>query len=254
MNKKSLSLLLLAGLLNTGCQVDSTKNPKPAAQTVEKASPKLEQEQQASAFLSDEFNSQLFSQGTMVYSDDFDGELNKNYLRSKKMYLKDGTLIMAPAFKTKEEAMKKLKRDHHLGLGVVGHLNKVPEKFVLHMRYKFVTDAIVPARPSFQIGHHMMSLSYNPEGGYKLILPGEKKVPFIEANAEMKINEWVDLIIEYQKGKMLLSVNGHSKVYEHPQVTMDNKKDKSGPRFSLKSKDGIEERIVFDSIKLWQAE
>ena len=70
----------------------------------------------------------------------------------------------------------------------------------------------------------------------------------------MNINEWVDLIIEYQKGKMLLSVNGNSKINQHKQVTMNNKKDKSGPRFSLKSKDGIEERIVFDSIKLWQVE
>ena len=252
MNKKSLSLLLLAGLLNTGCQVESTKNPQPAVQTVEKDSSQLEQEQQASAFLSDEFNSQLFSQGTLIYSDNFDGELNKDYLRAKKMYLKDGHLIMTPQFKTKEEAMKKLKRDHHLGLGVVGHLNKVPEKFVLHMRYKFVTDALGPARPSFQIGHHMMTLSYNPEGGYKLVLPGETKVPFIEPNAEMKINEWVNLILEYQKGKMRLCVNGHNKVYEHEQVTIENKKDKHGPRFSFKSKEGLDERIIFDAIKLWE--
>ena len=63
---------------------DDTKNPQPAVMTVEKESPKLEQEQQASAFLSDDFNSQLFSQGTLIYSDNFDGELNKDYLRAKK--------------------------------------------------------------------------------------------------------------------------------------------------------------------------
>jgi hypothetical protein len=161
-------------------------------------------------------------------------------------------LIMAPRFESKEVAMKVLKRDHHLGLGVVGHLNNLPEKFILHMRYKVITDAIVPGRPSFQIGHHMMSLSYNKDGGYHLGLPGEKRVRFSEPNAEMKINEWVDLVIEYQKGKMLLSVNGHSKIYEHDQVSMENKK--SGPKFSFKSKDRIEERILFDSIKLWEVE
>ena len=122
------------------------------------------------------------------------------------------------------------------------------------MRYKVITDAIVTGRPSFQIGHHMMSLVYNKEGGYHLILPGEQKVRFSEPNAVMNINEWVDLIIEYQRGKMLLSVNGHSKVYEHKQVTMENKKDKHGPRFSFKSKEGTEERIVFDSIRLWEVE
>ena len=50
-------------------------------------------------------------------------------------------------------------------LGVVTHMKKIPEKFALHMRYKFVTDAIVPARPSFQIGHHMMVISYLKGGG-----------------------------------------------------------------------------------------
>lgn len=200
------------------------------------------------------FKSELFKSGTLVYSDDFDGEFNRERWGSpgKSQVVKDGVLTCSPKFKTKEEAMKALKRDHHLGLGVVTHLNKIPKKFVLHMRFKFVTDAIVPGRPSFQIGHHMMSLSYNKEGGYALSLPGEERKGFTEPKAEMNINEWVDLIIEYQEGKMLLSVNGTSKIYEHEQVTMDNKKDKSGPRFSFKSKEGTEERIMFDSVRLWE--
>lgn len=245
MFKNKISLLTLAALIAFGCKSEhatshqSSKIVEFSEQTLDKPN---------------EFKSELFQKGILVYEDDFKGELNKEYLRSKKMYLENGTLVMAPQFKTKEAAMKKLKRDHHLGLGVVGHLNKLPEKFVLHMRYKVITDAIVTGRPSFQIGHHMMSLAYNKEGGYHLILPGEQKVRFSEPNAKMNINEWVDLVIEYQKGKMLLSVNGHSKVYEHEQVTIENKKDKSGPRLTFKSKEDTEERIVFDSIRLWEAE
>ncbi|MCP4494844.1 MAG: hypothetical protein GY820_47220 [Gammaproteobacteria bacterium] len=64
----------------------------------------------------------------------------------------------------------------------------------------------------------MISLGFTKEGGYKLGLPGEKRKWFSEPNTKMKINEWVDLVIEYQKGKILLNVNGHSRTYEHEQV------------------------------------
>ena len=243
MFKKKIALLTFATVIACGCKSKHSTSQQPS---------KIIEVPEQAVENPDKFKSELFQKGTLVYSDDFASELNKEYLRSKKMYFENSTLVMAPQFKTKEAAMKKLKRDHHLGLGVVGHLNKLPEKFVLHMRYKVITDAIETGRPSFQIGHHMMSLAYNKEGGYHLILPGEQKVRFSEPNAKMNINEWVDLIIEYQKGKMRLSVNGHSKIYEHEQVTMENKK--SGPKLTFKSKEGIEERIVFDSIRLWEAE
>ena len=100
----------------------------------------------------------------------------------------------------------------------------------------------------------MISLGFTKEGGYKLSLPGEKRKTFSEPEAQMKINEWVDLVIEYEEGKILLKVNGHSRLYEHKQVTIDNKKDKHGPRFTFKSKDGTEERIVFDYVRIWEAE
>ena len=201
-----------------------------------------------------EFKSELFKKGTLVYSDDFDGELNINYWGKpgKIAVIKDGVLTFSPKFKSKEEAMKKLKRDHHLGLGVVAHMKKIPEKFVLHMRYKFVTDAIVPGRPSFQIGHHMMNLSYLKGGGHRLGLSGGPG--FNHPESGMKINEWVDLVIEYEKGRMLLSINGVKKIYEHENVTMDNTKDKHGPRFSFKSHEGIDERIVFDYVRLWKVD
>ena len=202
------------------------------------------------------FQSHFFKKGTLVYSDDFNGDFNKGFwgAPTKDRVIKDGVLTISPKFKSKEEAIKKLKRDHHLGLGPVISLKKIPQKYVLHMRFKFVTDSITTGRPSFQIGHHMIILAYNKKGGYRLGLPGTKRKWFAESKADMKINEWVDLVIEYQEGKILLSVNGHSKVYTDKQVTMHNKKDKHGPRFTFKSKDGLKERIVFDYVRIWKAE
>jgi hypothetical protein len=194
------------------------------------------------------FASELFKTGKLVYSDDFDGELNRERWGAPKgKKIENGKLIIEPQFTNREEAMKKLKRDHHLGLEPVGHLNKIPEKFVCHLRYKFEKPKLSPGRPSFQIGHHMIILGILEGGGHRIKLPDGPS--FAEPKSGMKLNEWIDLIIEYQKGAIRINVNGHGKTYRHEKVTIDNKKDKFGPRFSFKG--GPDCRIVFDSVRLW---
>jgi hypothetical protein len=194
------------------------------------------------------FKSELFKTGTLVYFDDFDGELNRERWGSPKgKQLKDGELSIVPLFTSREEAMKALKRDHHLGLEPVAHLSKIPEQFVCHMRYKFEKEAVTPGRPSFQIGHHMIILGFLAEGGHRITLPDGPSFP--EPDSSMALNEWIDLVIEYKKGKIKISVNGYSKTYEHEKVTIDNKKEKQ-PRFSFKGGEGS--KIIFDSVRLWE--
>lgn len=195
-----------------------------------------------------QFQSELFKTGTLVYSDDFDGELNREYWGTKGTKVEDGKLVIRPQFTNREEAMKKLKRDHHLGLEPVGHLNKIPEKFVCHLRYKCEKKEITPGRPSFQIGHHMIILGYLQGGGHRVKLPDGPT--FMEPKSGMKLNEWVDLILEYELGTIRVSVNGYSKTYKHEKATIINPKDKFGPRFSFKGGEGS--RIVFDSVRLWE--
>jgi len=197
------------------------------------------------------FRAESFKTGTLVYSDDFDGELNREYWGTPKgKQLKDGKLIVAPLFKSKEEAIKVLKRDHHLGLEPVAHLNQIPEKFVCHLRYKFAKPELTPGRPSFQIGHHMIILGISKDGGHTIKLPDGPS--FSEPESAMKLNEWIDLVIEYRKGTIRIEVNGHGKTYQHEKVTIINPKDKHGPRFSFKG--GPDCRIFFDSVRLWNAE
>ena len=197
------------------------------------------------------FASELFKTGTLVYSDDFDGELNRERWGAPKgKKIEDGKLIIEPQFTNPEEAMKVLKRDHHLGLEPVGHLNKIPERFVCHLRYKFEKPELTPGRPSFQIGHHMISLGILEGGGHRIKLPDGPSFP--EPKSGMKLNEWIDLVIEYKKGTIRIEVNGHSKTYKHEKVTIINKKDKHGPRFSFKGGEGC--RIHFDSVRLWECE
>lgn len=194
------------------------------------------------------FTSALFKTGTLVYADDFDGELDRERWGAPKgKKIVDGKLIVAPQFTNREEAMKALNRDHHLGLEPVAHLNKIPEKFVCHLRYKFEKPELTPGRPSFQIGHHMISLGILEGGGHRIKLPDGPSFP--EPGSDMKLNDWVDLVIEYKKGELCIGVNGQSKTYKHEQVTIINEKDKLGPRFTFKG--GPECLIMFDSVKLW---
>ena len=196
------------------------------------------------------FQSELFKTGTLVYSDDFDGKLNRERWGTTGTKVEDGKLVIRPQFTNREEAMKKLKRDHHLGLEPVGHLNKIPEKFVCHLRFKFEKKELTPGRPSFQIGHHMIILGYLQGGGHRVKLPDGPT--FMEPKSGMKLNEWVDLILEYELGTIRVSVNGYSKTYKHEKATIINPKDKHGPRFSFKGGDGS--RIIFDSVRLWNCE
>jgi hypothetical protein len=197
------------------------------------------------------FKSELFKAGKLVYSDDFDGELNRERWGAKGTKIEDGKLIIRPQFTNREEAMKKLKRDHHLGLEPVGHLNRIPEKFVCHLRYKWEKPELTPGRPSFQIGHHMIVLGILEDGGHRIKLPNDGP-SFPDPKSGMKLNEWIDLVIEYQKGTIRIAANGHGTTYRHAKVTIDNKKDKHGPRFTFKG--GPECRIVFDFVRLWECE
>lgn len=159
----------------------------------------------------------------------------------------DGHLIVNPQFKNAEEAMRALNRDPHLGLEPVPHLNEIPEKFVCHLRYQFEKPRLSPGRPDFQIGHHMITLGIAEGGGHRVRLPDD--TIFTEPESEMELNQWIDLIIEYKKGTLVISVNGDSRTYENEGVTIINEKDKLGPRFTFKG--GEDCRILFDSVRLW---
>ena len=195
------------------------------------------------------FKSELFNNGKLVYSDDFDGELNRErWGQPKGKSIKDGKLIIAPLFKTKEEAIKVLKRDHHLGLEPVAHINRIPEKFVCHLRYKFSKPELTPGRPSFQIGHHMINLGISKDGGHRVKLPDGPS--FSEPESEMALNKWIDLVIEYELGKIRVVVNGKGRTYEQEKVTIINPKANGKHRFTFKG--GPECEIIFDSVRIWE--
>ena len=195
-----------------------------------------------------EFKSELFKSGKLIYSDDFNGAINKEFWgQPKGKKIKDGILTVSPLFKSKDEAMKALKRDHHLGLEPVAHINRIPEKFVMHLRYQFAKPELTAGRPSFQIGHHMINLGIVKNGGHRLKLSDGPS--FFEPESDMALNKWIDLVVEYELGKIRVLVNGHGDTYEHEKVTIINPKANGNHRFTFKG--GPECEILFDSVRLW---
>lgn len=194
------------------------------------------------------FKSDLFKGGTLVYSDDFDGKLDRERWepRTKTWEVKDGQLIGRPDFKNAQEAQKALGRDHHLGLGPVIRLNKLPKKFVLRMRFKFEGDAFAPARPKFDIGHHINPLFFT-DGGYSLKLSGGKRIGDTECG--FKLNQWVDAVIEFQEGEIVIDFNGHRKQIKDEQVTL-----KTRSEITFKALESPKSRLVFDYVRLWKAD
>ena len=194
------------------------------------------------------FESKLFSKGTLLYSDDFDGEFNKEFWapRTKSWEISEGTLVGKPDFDNAEEAMAALKRDHHLGLSPVIRLNKLPEKFVLHMRLKYEGTEFSLNRPKFDIGHHINLFAFT-ETGYTLKLHGGEMITGKAPNVEL--NEWIDVVLEVEEGRMFISVNGSGQTIEHEQVSLQGRSELTFKTFAEAAN-----RIFFDSVTLWKAE
>lgn len=138
------------------------------------------------------FQSQLFENGTLIYSDDFQGTLDREWWqpRTKTWRVQDGMLVGSPDYKNAEEAQAALGRDHHLGLSPVIRLNQLPARFVLKMRVKFEGYAFTIGRPKIDIGHHINTLTFTTDG-YSLKLHGGER--FSGTAPDVRLNQWLNV-------------------------------------------------------------
>lgn len=194
------------------------------------------------------FESHLFKTGTLIYSDDFDGKLDRDRWqpRTKSWEVKNGVLVGKPDFANPKEAIKALKRDHHLGLSPVIRLDHLPKKFVLHLRIKFEGEAFATGRPKFDIGHHINTVTFN-EKGYGLKLHAGQR--FSGEAPGVRLNEWIDVVLEFQEGEMWIGLNGKGQKIQHQQVSLKGRSELTFKTFAA-----APNRIMFDSIRLWKVD
>lgn len=194
------------------------------------------------------FESHLFEKGLLVYADEFDGELDRKRWQPRsgtRWEVWDGLLIGRPSSSEFQEKHKDYSDDHR-GLGPVIRLNQVPENFVCHMRFKYEGEDYQASRPKVDIGHHINNLFFR-KGGYSLKLSGGER--FEDRQSGFELNEWTDLVIELKEGTLFIELNGHQRLFEHKQVSMDGREE-----FTFKALMSPGSRLVFDYVRLWKAE
>jgi hypothetical protein len=168
-----------------------------------------------------------------LISDDFDhGKYKGRYGPNKKnvKQLANGTLEVLPL-------------SGNPGDLTIFHIYNVPSKFVCHFRYKQVCSSS-DAGAGIQIGGHKMHLGCTGDG-YSLFLRNAGKTYKNSEVEDFKANQWIDMIIEYQQGKMLLNINGNETIFEHEGVNMDGAK-------SIVFKYRNIDRTLFDYVRLWE--
>lgn len=140
--------------------------------------------------------------------------------------------------------MKTLRRDHHLGLSPVIRLNRMPKRFVLHLRVKFEGVAFTSGRPKFDVGHHINTVTFTAKG-YEVKLRGGER--FTGKAPGVRLNEWIDVVLEFQEGEMWIAVNGEGRRIQHEQVSLKGRSELTFKTFA-----GAPNRIFFDSVNLWE--
>jgi hypothetical protein len=67
--------------------------------------------------------------------------------------------------------------------------------------------------------------------------------------ADSALNQWVDMIIEFEEGKLSIEINGQRKLFEHDQVSM-----KEHHEFTFKALESPKSRLLFDYVSLWKVD
>lgn len=188
------------------------------------------------AFGADEpgFRSKLFKQGKLVYADEFDETLVRGRYgpNKKNITVAEGKLQVLPISDGT--------------INTVVHIYRIPKKFVCHLRYK-VNSKDPDAGVGLQIGGHKMHLGKQKgeEGNVSLFSRVGKKTFILPEVKGFAANEWIDMIIEYEEGRILLNINGSEKIFEDAAVSMDGA---SSLVFKKNS-----DSLLFDHVRLWEA-
>ena len=192
------------------------------------------------------YKPELFKQTKLVYEDNFDGELNKDFWevrQSSTWTIKDGVLTGSQSSKEFQAKMLAKGDKAHAGFKPVIWLKQVPENFVCTMRMRYNADAYHPKFPLLDLGHHIHTIIFG-EKVTKLVLKTDVETQTVEEQF-LPLNEWVDVAIELKKGTILLSMNGKKHIFKSPEIDMTGQAQIDFKGVDLGS-------CEIDHIKVWE--
>ena len=178
----------------------------------------------------------------VVYSDSFDGEFKKDaweIRQSTQWEVKDGFLIGTPSPAEYQEMMRK-KKDSHTGQWPIIRLLNIPAQFTCSMKLKYEGEKFERNRPLLDVGHHINSFLFRADNTRLLL---KDKSPIIRKGNFLPLNKWVNVKIILVEGKLTVSIDGKTEVYENANIGMHGHSE-----FTFK---GLTNgRILFDHVTL----
>jgi len=195
---------------------------------------------------SPDYQPELFKNLKLVYEDNFDGPLNKEFWEVRQnttWAIKDGVLTGSPSSKEFQEKKKASADPSHAGLKPVIWLNKVPENFVCAMRVRYDAKAYQKGFPLLDLGHHTHTLIFGEKATTLTIKKDVESLP--TEQPLFSLNEWHDVAIELKKGTILLKIDEKKHVFESKNIDMAGQ-----AQIDFKAVDGGSCQI--DSVRLWE--
>ena len=192
------------------------------------------------------YKPELFQSLKLVYEDDFNGPLNKDFWEVRQnttWEIKDGILNGSPSSKEFQASKKASADPSHAGLKPVIWLKKVPENFVCAMRVRYDANSYQRGFPLLDLGHHTNTVIFSEKA---TTLTLKKNVEKLEAEEPLfALNQWHDVVIELKKGTVLLKIDGKKHLFESKNIDMAGQ-----AQIDFKAVDGGTCQI--DSVKLWE--
>lgn len=167
----------------------------------------------------------LFQSTRLVYQDDFNGPLNKDFWETRQgstWTVRDGILHGGPSPKEFQDKMIAKGDRAHAGFKPVIWLKQVPAEFVCTMRMRYNAKEYHPKFPLLDLGHHFHTLVFGKDTTTLTIKKDQQTIRLEESF--LPLNEWVDVAIELRKGTLLLTMNGKQHRFESPHIDMGDQR------------------------------
>lgn len=131
----------------------------------------------------------------------------------------------------------------------VMHYHKIPAEFICHMRIKLDGESYDVKNPWLDIGgghrnhfrfkENLTQFSSEDKALAKRKISGGRKGQLLP------LNEWLHVTIEIQKGKLGLSINGKTEIYEGSNI-------ETGERLKIAMKAIPDGKLHMDYIRIWE--
>lgn len=176
-------------------------------------------------FAGESVESELFETTTLVYSEDFDGELDLDFWEVRQAStwkIEDG--ILKGSESSKEFQAKKIAAGDkaHAGFKPVIWLKQVPAEFVCTMRFRYTGEKNHAKYPLLDLGHHFHTITFGIDKTKLSILSDEEVVRIEEPL--LPRGEWAEVKIELKKGVILLTLNGITNRFESDLIDMGDQR------------------------------